>query len=291
MIKSMTGFGKAVAETTKRKIYAEVKSLNSKQFDLTLKVPWLYKEKEAEIRNLINKKLDRGKIDFNIYFDVLEEESSSIINQDVVKNYYRQLQTIANDLNMTLDNTVLGTIMRLPDALKNEREELDEDEWDALKNIIDEALSQIDTYRIDEGKAIEADFKKAIARILDMLAQVEKLDGERIVKVRQRLNSSLSEFIDNGTLDKNRLEQEIIYYIEKLDINEEKVRLRKHCEYFLDKMEDSTSNGKVLNFISQEMGREINTMGSKANDADIQRLVVGMKDELEKIKEQTLNVL
>ncbi|MBP5589649.1 MAG: DUF1732 domain-containing protein, partial [Bacteroidales bacterium] len=201
------------------------------------------------------------------------------------------LQTIANDLNMTLDNTVLGTIMRLPDALKNEREELDEDEWDALKNIIDEALSQIDTYRIDEGKAIEADFKKAIARILDMLAQVEKLDGERIVKVRQRLNSSLSEFIDNGTLDKNRLEQEIIYYIEKLDINEEKVRLRKHCEYFLDKMEDSTSNGKVLNFISQEMGREINTMGSKANDADIQRLVVGMKDELEKIKEQTLNVL
>ena len=291
MIKSMTGFGKAVAETTKRKIYAEVKSLNSKQFDLTLKVPWLYKEKEAEIRNLINKKLDRGKIDFNIYFDVLEEESSSIINQDVVKNYYRQLQTIADDLNLTLDNTVLGTIMRLPDALKNEREELDENEWDALKNIIDEALSQIDTYRIDEGKAIEADFKKAIARILDMLAQVEKLDGERIVKVRQRLNSSLSEFIDNDTLDKNRLEQEIIYYIEKLDINEEKVRLRKHCEYFLDKMEDSTSNGKVLNFISQEMGREINTMGSKANDADIQRLVVGMKDELEKIKEQTLNVL
>jgi len=291
MIKSMTGFGKAIVGTTQKKISFEIKSLNSKQLDLNIKLPWLYKDKESEIRNLIGKRLDRGKIDAAIFVDTINEETVPIINKAVVKNYYNQLGEIAWEYGLQLDNTVLDTIMRLPDALKTDRQELDDEEWKLVMDILEEALEQIEKYRVEEGAAIETDFRRGISVISGLLDEVAALDGARIERIRTRMGNSLSEFLANNTIDKNRFEQELIYYIEKLDINEERVRLKKHLDYFLEKLEEPSPNGKILNFISQEMGREINTIGSKANDADIQKLVVMMKDELEKIKEQTLNVL
>lgn len=291
MIKSMTGFGKAVTGTPQKKITVEIKSLNSKQLDINIKLPWLYKDKESEIRNLIGKRLGRGKIDAAIFVDTINDETVPIINKAAVKNYYDQLCDIAWELDLQLDNAVLDTIMRLPDVLKTDRQELDEEEWKLVMEIIEEALEQVEKYRIEEGAAIEADFRRAILAIWSLLGEVAALDGARIERIRIRMENSLSEFFANNTIDKNRFEQELIYYIEKLDINEEKVRLGKHLDYFLEKLEEPSPNGKILNFISQEMGREINTIGSKANDAEIQKLVVMMKDELEKIKEQTLNVL
>jgi len=291
MIKSMTGYGKSVAETPQKKISFEVKSLNSKQLDLNLKLPWLYKEKESEIRNIISKKLDRGKVDVSIFIDTIGDDATPVINKGVVKNYYNQLGEIARELNIKLDNSIIDTIMKLPESLKVDKLELDDEEWDLVKSKLEESLFQIDKYRVEEGTAIEADFKRAISVITSTLDEIAALDGERIARVRQKMGNSLAEYFSGENIDKNRFEQELIYYIEKLDINEEKVRLRKHCDYFLEKMEDPSPNGKILNFISQEIGREINTIGSKANDAEIQKFVVKMKDELEKIKEQTLNVL
>jgi len=287
----MTGYGKSVAETPQKKISFEVKSLNSKQLDLNLKLPWLYKEKESEIRNIISKKLDRGKVDVSIFIDTIGDDATPVINKGVVKNYYNQLAEIARELNIKLDNSIIDTIMKLPESLKVDKLELDDEEWDLVKSKLEESLFQIDKYRVEEGTAIEADFKRAISVITSTLDEIAALDGERIARVRQKMGNSLAEYFSGENIDKNRFEQELIYYIEKLDINEEKVRLRKHCDYFLEKMEDPSPNGKILNFISQEIGREINTIGSKANDAEIQKFVVKMKDELEKIKEQTLNVL
>jgi len=287
----MTGYGKSVAETPQKKISFEVKSLNSKQLDLNLKLPWLYKEKESEIRNIISKKLDRGKVDVSIFIDTIGDDATPVINKGVVKNYYNQLGEIARELNIKLDNSIIDTIMKLPESLKVDKLELDDEEWDLVKSKLEESLFQIDKYRVEEGTAIEADFKRAISVITSTLDEIAALDGERIARVRQKMGNSLAEYFSGENIDKNRFEQELIYYIEKLDINEEKVRLRKHCDYFLEKMEDPSPNGKILNFISQEIGREINTIGSKANDAEIQKFVVKMKDELEKIKEQTLNVL
>jgi uncharacterized protein (TIGR00255 family) len=291
MIKSMTGYGKAIAETPQKKITIEIKSLNSKQFDLNTKLPWLYKEKEPEIRNLISQILDRGKIDLSIYFDILEDEGMPVINKPIVKNYYNQLKEISGELNINIDDQILPIIMRLPDALKTEKPELSEAEWDLLKSKIFESLNVLDLYRIDEGKSIETDLKERIAGILESLATIETFEPGRIERVREKLISILRE--NNGTenLDKNRFEQELIFYLEKFDMNEEKVRLKKHCEYFLETIETRPPNGKILSFIAQEIGREINTIGSKANDASIQKLVVMMKDELEKIKEQTNNIL
>ena len=287
----MTGFGKAIGDTPRKKISLEIKSLNSKQLDLNLKLPWLYKDKEPEIRNVIGKRLDRGKIDASIFIDTISDDNVPVINKAVVKNYYNQLGEIAWEFGLQLDNTVIDTIMKLPDAMKTDRQELDEEEWELVTKILEEALVQTEKYRIEEGVAIEADFRRAISIIMGLLDEIGSLDGARIERIRQRLGNSLSEFFSNNTVDKNRFEQEVIYYIEKLDINEERVRLKKHLEYFLEKLDEPSPNGKILNFISQEMGREINTIGSKANDAEIQKLVVMMKDELEKIKEQTLNVL
>ena len=291
MIKSMTGYGKAIAETPQKKITIEIKSLNSKQLDLNTKLPWLYKEKEPEIRNLISQKLGRGKIDLSIYFDILEDEGIPVINKSIVKNYFNQLKEIAGELNISIDDQVLPTIMKLPDALKTEKPELPEAEWELVKEQITESLNVLDTYRTEEGKSIETDIRKCISKILDYLTAVETFEPGRIDKVREKLTSILKE--NNGTenLDKNRFEQELIFYLEKYDINEEKVRLKKHCEYFLETIETEAPNGKVLGFIAQEIGREINTIGSKANDASIQKLVVMMKDELEKIKEQMNNIL
>ena len=291
MIKSMTGYGKAIAETQQKKITIEIKSLNSKQLDLNTKMPWLYKEKEPEIRNLVSQFLDRGKIDLSVYFDILEDEGIPVINKSIVKNYYKQLKEIAGELNVNVDDQILPIIMRLPDSLKTEKPELPEDEWELVKKQIIVSINVLDLYRTEEGKSIETDLRKRISGILDSLSEVETFEPGRIQKVREKLISILKE--NNGTenLDKNRFEQELIFFLEKFDINEEKVRLKKHCEYFVETIDSPAPNGKILSFIAQEIGREVNTMGSKANDASIQKLVVMMKDELEKIKEQTNNIL
>jgi uncharacterized protein (TIGR00255 family) len=291
MIKSMTGYGKSIAETSQKKITVEIRSLNSKQLDLNTKVPWLYKEKELEIRNIISQLLERGKIDFSIYFDILEDEGIPVINKTIVKSYFRQLRELASEIEINIDDQIMPIIMRLPDSLKTEKPEVPEDEWKTVKESILESVNVLDLYRAEEGKSIEADLRKRVSGILESLAEVEKFEPGRIDKVREKLWAILSE--NNGTenIDKNRFEQELIFYLEKFDINEEKVRLKKHCEYFLETIDTPSPNGKVLSFITQEIGREINTLGSKANDASIQKLVVRMKDELEKIKEQANNIL
>jgi uncharacterized protein (TIGR00255 family) len=291
MIKSMTGYGKSIAETPQKKITVEIKSLNSKQFDLNTKVPWLYKEKEPEIRNMISQLLDRGKIDFSIYFDILEDEGIPVINKTIVKSYFRQLRELASELDVNIDDQIMPIIMRLPDSLKTEKLELPEDEWNLVKERINESVNVLDQYRAEEGKSIEEDLRKRITGILASLAEVETFEPGRIEKVREKLYAILTGVSGTENIDRNRFEQELIFYLEKYDINEEKVRLKKHCEYFLETVETPAPNGKVLSFIAQEIGREINTLGSKANDASIQKLVVRMKDELEKIKEQTNNIL
>jgi uncharacterized protein (TIGR00255 family) len=291
MIKSMTGYGKAIAETPQKKITIEIKSLNSKQLDLNLKIPWLYKEKELEIKSLISQKLERGKIDLSVFFDVLDDENIPVINKNIVKNYYNQLKEISNELNLDLNEHILSTILRLPETLKTEKPELSEPEWENVRRQLNDAINMLDIYRIEEGNALEKDLRNNLARIISSLENIETFEEGRITKVREKLHAILNENINSENIDKNRFEQELIFYLEKFDINEEKVRLRKHCEYFLESIDTPSPNGKILSFIAQEVGREINTIGSKANDASIQKLVVMMKDDLEKIKEQTLNVL
>jgi len=287
----MTGYGKAIAETPQKKITIEIKSLNSKQLDLNTKLPWLYKEKEPEIRNLISQKLDRGKIDFSIFCDMLDDEVVTVINKSAVRNYYNQFKEIAAELKIDLDDQIFTAIMKLPDTLKTEKPEMPEAEWEMVKNRITESLTMLDLYRMEEGNSIMADLKKCIGKILSLLESIETFEAGRITKIREKLMSLLEENLGSEKIDKNRFEQEIIFYLEKYDINEEKVRLKTHCDYFIETTNSASPNGKILNFIAQEIGREINTIGSKANDASIQKLVVMMKDELEKIKEQTLNVL
>jgi uncharacterized protein (TIGR00255 family) len=291
MIKSMTGYGKAIAETPQKKITIEIKSLNSKQLDLNTKLPWLYKEKEPEIRNQVSQKLDRGKIDLTIYFDLLDEEVATIINKSVVKNYYKQFEEIASDLKISLNDQIFSAIMKLPDTLKTDKQEIPEEEWGLASSKIIESINMLDQYRIEEGNSIMNDLNKCINHILSFLQTVETLEQGRITRIRERLQTILEENMASDKIDLNRFEQELILYLEKYDINEEKVRLRTHCDYFLETMNTPSPNGKILNFITQEIGREINTIGSKANDASIQKLVVMMKDELEKIKEQTMNIL
>jgi uncharacterized protein (TIGR00255 family) len=291
MIKSMTGYGKSIAETPQKKITIEIKSLNSKQLDLNFKIPWLYKEKELDIKSLISQKLDRGKIDLSIFCDNLDDEFIPAINKSIVINYYNQLKEISEELNLDLNEHILSTIMRLPETLKTEKHELNEEEWNLVKQQLLEAINMLDLYRIEEGNALEKDIRNNLKRIISSLENIESFEEGRIKKVREKLLSILNENVNSENIDKNRFEQELIFYLEKFDINEEKIRLRKHCEYFLESMETPAPNGKILSFITQEIGREINTIGSKANDASIQKLVVMMKDDLEKIKEQTLNVL
>ncbi len=287
----MTGYGKAIAETPQKKVTIEIKSLNSKQLDLNTKVPWHYKEKEPEIRNLISQRLDRGKIDFSIYCDMIDDEVVTVINKSAVRNYYNQFKEIAAELKIDLDDQIFTAIMKLPDTLKTEKPEMSEAEWEIVRNQINESVTMLDLYRIEEGNSIMTDLRKCIAKILSFLETVQTFEAGRITKIREKLMSLLEENLGPEKVDKNRFEQEIIFYLEKYDINEEKVRLKTHCDYFVETINTPAPNGKILNFIAQEIGREINTIGSKANDASIQKLVVMMKDELEKIKEQTLNVL
>lgn len=292
MVKSMTGFGKTTVEIKNKKIVIEIKSLNSKQLDLNLRMPALYKEKEMEIRSMVKEGLDRGKVDMAVYFDSSESDRAVAINRAVVEQYFGQLTEIAAQLGVEPDkNALLQTIMRFPDTLQVQAEQLDEEEWQALRAGITQALAEIDKFRIQEGRALIRDIAHRIDLIRELASQVPQFEGRRVEVVRQRLQERICEWTDVKCVDQNRLEQEIIYYLEKLDITEEKVRLANHCNYFMETVEQEEAPGRKIGFIAQEIGREINTMGSKANDHDIQKLVVRMKDELEKIKEQSLNVL
>ncbi|MEH6657906.1 YicC/YloC family endoribonuclease [Leeuwenhoekiella marinoflava] len=286
MIKSMTGFGKSVSQLPTKKITIEIKSLNSKNQDLNARIPSFYREKELELRNLVAQKLQRGKIDFSLYVELNGEETSSSINTDVVKQYMKQLQALTPD---AASIELLKIATRLPDALKTERDEIDEEEYQTVLDGLNEALNAIETYRADEGKVLKEDFELRIKNISSNLEEVIKIDPDRMQGVRERLTKAISDL--KAEVDENRFEQELTYYLEKYDITEEKVRLSNHLEYFISSLNSEDSNGKKLAFISQEMGREINTIGSKSNYAPMQQIVVRMKDELEKIKEQLLNVL
>ena len=285
MIQSMTGFGKHVLQLPGKKITVELKTLNSKNLDINARVPQTYREKELIFRNSIAQALGRGKIDFGLYVEANGEEASSKINEGVVREYMEQLGRIAGGDQAQL----MEMALRLPDTLRTEKEELDPEEFREIQEALQKALEGVNAFRSEEGKALEEDFTNRIHAIQGYLKEVEKLDGERLAAVRQRLEKAVAELRE--TVDHNRFEQELIYYLEKYDITEEKVRLSKHLDYFLNTMDSVESNGKKLGFICQEIGREINTIGSKANDAPMQRVVVQMKDELEKIKEQLLNVL
>lgn len=285
MIVSMTGFGKSVLQLPSKKITIEIKSLNSKNLDLNVRTPSLYREKELGIRKLIATKLVRGKIDFNLYLEITGEETSSQINKTVTKQYMKQLKEVVDGNPMDL----LQMAIRMPDAVTTERDDIDEDEWKSIENAIKGTLDKIADYRAAEGKALEDDLKLRINNISGLLEEVIKMDPERIESVRERLHKGVAELKEK--YDENRFEQELVYYIEKFDITEEKVRLQNHLEYFIKSINSNDSNGKKLGFIGQEMGREINTIGSKSNYAPMQKLVVQMKDELEKVKEQLLNVL
>lgn len=291
MIQSMTGFGKAIAELAKRKVTVEVKSLNSKQLDLSVRMPNLYKENEMAIRNLLSRRLERGKVDFLIYVENTTGETTSQINQAVVEAYHTQITQSAKLLGVDTPQDWFQVLLRMPDVLKYEVQEADIDEWHAVEAVIDEAIEQMQAFRKQEGLMLEKLFAEKIENIRSLLAEIEPYEAERVDKVKTRISEALQK-IDGFEYDKNRFEQEMIYYIEKLDINEEKSRLTNHLNYFLSTMkEKGNGQGKKLGFISQEIGREINTMGSKSNDAAMQQIVVRMKDELEQIKEQVLNVL
>lgn len=285
MIQSMTGYGKSVIQLPTKKISIEIKSLNSKNLDLNSRMPSMYRAKELDIRRVVAKALERGKVDFSLYVEVTGEETSSKINATVVKEYIKQLKAVV-DGNET---ELLKMAVRLPDAVTTEREDINENEWAIIASEINETLKKISAYRTDEGKALEEDFVKRIGNITELLEEVITIDPDRIQGVRERLEKGIAEIKER--VDENRFEQELVYYIEKFDITEEKVRLKNHLEYFVSELNSPKSNGKKLGFISQEMGREINTIGSKSNYAPMQKLVVQMKDELEKIKEQLLNVL
>lgn len=291
MIKSMTGFGKAEFEVNNKKITIEIKSLNSKQIDINTRTPALYREKDIIIRKAIAEKLVRGKVDFNIYVENLGDETNSKINEPILKGYYNQLNEISKDLGLAVDHSTLQAAMRLPDVVKTEYETLDETEWETIYTNILAALDDINDFRAKEGKALEIDISGNVENISKLLKQVEPFEKQRIEALKVRLTDNLEALKMNGSVDENRFEQELIFYLEKLDINEEKVRLANHCEYFFETAKQNGSSGKKLGFISQEIGREINTIGSKANETNIQRIVVQMKDHLERVKEQLLNVL
>ncbi len=282
----MTGFGKSILQLPTKKITIEVKSLNSKNLDLNARIPSQYREKELEMRKTIANTLERGKVDFGLYVEVTAEENSTKINEDIVKDYIKQLEAIYTN-GETLE--MMKMAVRMPDALKTERAEVDTEEFDIIREGLQEALKAIEDYRLDEGKALEKDFNIRIKNISNLLDDVIKIDPERIEVVKERLHKAVSELKEQ--VDENRFEQELVYYLEKFDITEEKVRLTNHLEYFVTALNSKDSNGKKLGFITQEIGREINTIGSKSNYAAMQQLVVQMKDELEKIKEQLLNIL
>lgn len=284
---SMTGYGKAVLQLPAKKITIEVKSLNSKQIDINVRTPLFYREKESEIRQMVAESLVRGKVDLSFYSEITGAEKAPKINRPLVSEYVRQLKELTDEAGIQGD--ILSAVMRMPDVMQAAEEEVDEEEWKAIVKVVAEALQQLNRFRSDEGSTLKKELVERLAVIRDRLANVQPHEEDRMQRVKDKLSRSLQEL--NQKPDENRYEQELIYYLEKLDITEEKVRLKSHLDYFEDLLNEGGPIGKKLGFISQEIGREINTMGSKANHAGIQKLVVEMKDELEKIKEQVLNLL
>lgn len=289
MIRSMTGFGKATAEINATTVQVEIRSLNSKGADINLRIPQSLRNYELELRNELGKALERGKIDLSIYIESKALETPVEINMDLAKAYFGQLKKLAGELNEPLENGI-AQVLKFPDVLKSERKETDENEWKQIKACVSEAVAQLDKFRDVEGLSLQKDFEERLSKIESCLEEVKTLDQARLTGIKERIRNNLDEVVGKSKIDENRFEQELIYYIEKLDINEEKVRLKTHLDYFRETAKEAAP-GRKLNFISQEIGREINTIGSKANDAQIQKLVVAMKDELEKIKEQANNVL
>ncbi|WP_229326593.1 YicC/YloC family endoribonuclease [Flavobacterium ammonificans] len=286
MIQSMTGFGKATLQLPTKKITVEVKSLNSKGLDLNVRMPSLYREMELGLRNQIALKLERGKVDFSIFIESTAEQTSTKVNVPIVKGYMEQLRAVYAEAD---EVELMKMAIRMPDTMKIEREEINENDWAQITTAIDEAIQNILNFRKDEGQSLEKEFQLRIANIRQYMNEALALDHERVQTIKDRLHNAITEL--KVAVDENRFEQELIYYLEKLDITEEKVRLTNHLDYFLETIKGTEANGRKLGFITQEMGREINTMGSKSNHAQMQKLVVQMKDELEKIKEQVLNVL
>lgn len=294
MVKSMTGYGKAECICGNNKIIVEIRSVNGKSADISLKTQLIPRDKELEIKQLISEKLHRGNIDLFASAENIQDDAGRYINKGVFLSYYKQIETIMAEIDKHVEaSEIIAAILRLPDMLDNQKREIDETEvavgWEKLKSTISDALDQLSEYRTVEGERLQQDISERVQFILNYMNEIELFEEERILSVKERLFNRINEIIENP--DNNRFEQEIIYYLEKLDITEEKVRLRQHCKYFIETLSTESFTGKKLGFIAQEMGREINTLGSKANHAEIQKRVVKMKDELEKIKEQTLNIL
>jgi len=291
MIQSMTGYGKATTEFANKKITVELKSLNSKGIDINTRISNLYREKDVEIRNMIAQRLVRGKVDFALYFDDIAASSATNINITLMQGYKEQLEAAASQLGIQMPENLMEILVKMPDVMKTTSAELDECEWDAITKLLNQVFDHFDEFRKQEGAALERMFEEKLEIIEGLLAQVEPYEKERIERIKNRLEENLKAISDKIAVDPNRLEQEMIFYLEKLDINEEKVRLRNHIKYFRETMANEPAAGKKLGFIAQEMGREINTLGSKSNHSEMQIIVVKMKDQLEQIKEQVLNVL
>ncbi|MBO5251789.1 MAG: YicC family protein [Bacteroidaceae bacterium] len=291
MIQSMTGYGKATVTFGGKKIHVEIKSLNSKAMDLSVRIAPLYREKEMEIRNQITKVLERGKVDFSLWIEKEASESATPINAALMNNYYEQFKNIAQTTDIPMPTDLFATLLRMPDVLtKVDVQELEDEEWNVVQGAVEEAIQHLVDFRKQEGVALAKKFTEKIDNIEALLKDIEPYETERVTKIREKITAALEKTI-SVDYDKNRLEQELIYYIEKLDINEEKQRLSNHLNYFRETMANGHGQGKKLGFIAQEMGREINTTGSKSNHAEMQNIVVRMKDELEQIKEQVLNVM
>jgi uncharacterized protein (TIGR00255 family) len=286
----MTGYGKAVAELPHKKLTIEIKSLNSRQFDLFTRIPVIYREKEIGLRNYLSKKLERGKIDLSITVERISKDLSSTIDHTLLKQYHQEITTLAGELQIGVPQDWFQILLRMPDVMKQDVEELDETEWLAIEEAVEKAVDELIRFRAQEGEMLKNLLTEKVTNIRQLLQEIEPYENERIEKVKSRIYDGLAT-LENKEYDVNRFEQELIYYIEKLDVNEEKARLINHLDYFIETLEGQKSQGKKLGFIAQEMGREINTLGSKSNHSDMQRIVVRMKDELEQIKEQILNVL
>ncbi|HBK39967.1 MAG TPA: YicC family protein [Porphyromonadaceae bacterium] len=290
MVHSMTGYGKAAVELPHKKLTIEIKSLNSKQFDLFTRIPMIYREKEIGLRNWLSKELERGKIDLSFTVEHISKDVSATIDHTLLKQYHQEITALSHELNISLPQDWFQTLLRLPDVMKQDAEELNEEEWSIIEKTIQKAVNELIGFRVQEGGMLRNLLEEKIENIRQLLQEIEPYESERIEKVKSRIYDGLAT-LENKEYDTNRFEQEMIYYIEKLDVNEEKSRLTNHLDYFIETLDEKKSQGKKLGFIAQEMGREINTLGSKSNHSDMQRIVVRMKDELEQIKEQILNVL
>lgn len=290
MVRSMTGYGNAAGQAAGCKVTVEIRSLNSKFLELNLRIPNIFRDRETELRSELSKSVERGKADLLITLDNNEPARKSTINKELFKAYYEELKIVSEELGLQ-ESSWLDTILKLPNVLSNDKSDLSDEQLRELLQIINLAVKKFDSFRIEEGKVLEQELAMRITNILHLVEAVEPFEKERIEIIKQRLLKSMNDIKESTRVDENRFEQELVYYIEKLDISEEKLRLRSHCNYFTETIKGNEANGKKLSFIAQEIGREINTLGSKANDANIQRRVVEMKDELEKLKEQLANAL